>query len=83
MMEWPDWWDWELEISSHCRKRMRERDFSEIDLRAMLEDATSVLEQEHGTFIVETVYEDTPWEVIVCPDEERQLVVVVTGYKNV
>ena len=38
-MNWPKWWDWELEISPHVEKRMEERDFTEIDLRAMMQRA--------------------------------------------
>ena len=37
---WPDWWAWELELSSHVEKRMGDRDFSEVELRDMLERAT-------------------------------------------
>ena len=36
-MELPDWWDWELEISSHCLKRMSERSFNETDLRTLVD----------------------------------------------
>ena len=38
-MEWPDWWEWELELSPHLEKRMVDRDFTELDLRTMLENA--------------------------------------------
>jgi len=36
---WPSWWDWELEFTPHIIKRTVDRRFSEIDLRAMLENA--------------------------------------------
>jgi hypothetical protein len=39
MGDWPDWWEWELEISPHILKRMVDRSFSETDLRLMLEAA--------------------------------------------
>ncbi len=58
----PDWWDWELEISSHCLKRMTERGFNEAELRAMMEDVTSVEYQDHGTFIVQTSHDSVRWE---------------------
>lgn len=65
-MEWPEWWDWELELTSHLRKRMQDRDFTEIDLRAMLESAhgyrPGALE---GRWIVETRYRGREWRVIV------------------
>ena len=81
-MVWPDWWEWELEISSHCLKRMQDRGFHEADLRAMLDDATGFVEQTHGTFLVETCQEGRRWEVVVSPDFERQVVVVVTAYPS-
>ena len=42
MNEWPDWWDRELELSPHALKRMAERDFTELDVRRMLDVATGV-----------------------------------------
>lgn len=38
-VQWPEWWEWELELSSHLEKRMEERSFSEVELREMLEHA--------------------------------------------
>jgi hypothetical protein len=34
MPNWPEWWEWELELTAHLEKRMLDRDFNEIDLRA-------------------------------------------------
>jgi hypothetical protein len=79
-MNWPAWWDWELEISSHCFKRMQERRFHETDLRAMLEDAESLVEQVHGAFVVSTRHAGEAWEVIVSPDLVARKIVVVTAY---
>jgi len=31
MTEWPEWWGWELEFTSHLLKRMIDRGFSEAD----------------------------------------------------
>jgi hypothetical protein len=66
---WPDWWDWELELSPHLLKRMDDRCFTELDLRRMLERATGyrpdVLE---GRWAIETRHRRRPWEVIVEPD---------------
>jgi hypothetical protein len=36
---WPHWWDWELELTPHLEQRMEERDFTELDVREMLEAA--------------------------------------------
>lgn len=36
---WPDWWEWEVELTPHLERRMEDRSFSEVDLRGMLERA--------------------------------------------
>jgi hypothetical protein len=79
-MQWPDWWNWELEISSHRWKRMSERGFSETDLRAMLDDAVQLVEQTHGTFPRGDHAGGSPMGSDVSPDEDHRLVVVVTAY---
>jgi len=79
-MEWPDWWEWDIEVSSHCGKRMHERVFNETDLRAILSEAIAITEQAHGTFVVSSSHENKPWEVIVVPDFEKQLIVVISAY---
>jgi hypothetical protein len=38
----PDWWDFELELSPHILDRMIDRDFSEAELRLMLEVADAL-----------------------------------------
>ena len=40
----PEWWEWDLELSSHLLKRMVDRDFNEPDLRAMLETAAGSIQ---------------------------------------
>ncbi len=81
-MEWPPWWQWELELTPHVEKRMGDRDFNEVDLRAMLQRARSfrpdVLD---GRFVVETDHRRAKWEVVVEPDEVEHLLVVVTAYR--
>lgn len=79
--EWPSWWDWELELSPHLLKRMIDRAFTEVDLRGMLERATGLREDiVDGRWLVETWHRGKPWAVIVEPDAELQLLVVVTAY---
>lgn len=78
---WPDWWDWELDLSPHLLKRMDDRRFSEIDLRRMMERAYGRREDAvEGRWVIETRHRGRTWEVIVEPDEDRQLLVVVTAY---
>ncbi len=79
--EWPEWWDWELELSPHLLKRMEDRRFTEIDLRRMLERASGYHEDVvEGRWVIETRHREKAWEVIVEPDLERRLLVVVTAY---
>lgn len=52
------------------------RDFNEAELRAILADATDMVEQTHGTFLVRSRYESKQWEVYVDPDFDRELIVV-------
>ncbi|EIC20069.1 hypothetical protein Thi970DRAFT_03682 [Thiorhodovibrio frisius] len=78
---WPEWWDWELELTPHLFKRMEDRDFNEVDLRTMLAFAPrfrpDVIE---GRWIVEAKHHQRRWEIIVEPDVIEKLLVVVTAY---
>jgi len=77
----PGWWDWELEISPHLLKRMADRDFTELDVRSMLQDATRVRpDVAPGRWIVSTHRRRRRWEVIVEPDPEVQVLIVITAY---
>lgn len=70
-----------MELSPHLLKRMADRGFTEVELRDMLERAVSlrrdiVLER----WVVGTRHRRRRWEVIVEPDHEAQLLVVITAY---
>lgn len=70
-----------MELSPHLFKRMEDRRFTEIDLRRMLERASDYREDVvEGRWLIETTHRRKPWEAIVEPDAERQLLVVVTAY---
>jgi hypothetical protein len=60
---------------------MADRRFTEIDLRRMLERASghrrNVVE---GRWIIEARHRRRRWEVIVEPDRDRRLLVVITAY---
>lgn len=60
---------------------MADRRFNEVDLRSML-DSTSALRRSgfDGRWIVATVLEGRPWEVVVEPDFETETLVVITAY---
>ena len=61
---------------------MEQRGVSEVDVRAMLERATmyqpSVVA---GRFMIHARHQQHPWIVIVEPDWEAKLLVVVTAYE--
>lgn len=81
MPPWPEWLEWELELSSHLFKRMADRDFNEVELRRMYAAATGVrAELEPGRWVLETRHRRAAWEVVVEPDPTMQVVVVVTAY---
>jgi hypothetical protein len=78
---WPEWWEWEIELSAHVLKRMEDRRFNKVDLRRMLEHAkTHRPDIVDGRFVIEARHAGAAWEVIVEPDQPRQLLVVITAY---
>ena len=78
---WPEWWDWELELSPHVLKRMVDRSFTEVDLRKMLERANGYHQDAiEGRWVIETTHDRHSWEVIVEPDTTAKSLVVVTAY---
>lgn len=82
MADWPTWWDWELELSSHLFKRMALRGFNETDLREMMERATGwEPANEPGRFKIRTRRDENAWHVIVEPDKDIELLVVITAYR--
>ena len=78
----PSWWSWELSFTSHAELRMEQRGVTEVDVRAMLERATgfepSVVK---GRFMIHVTNNTRPWIVIVEPDADASLLVVVTAYE--
>ena len=79
----PSWWDWELELSVHAEQRMVERGVTEVELRAMFEQARAMRESHvEGRFVVETRHGNQDWEVVVEPDFDLECVAVVTVYNK-
>jgi hypothetical protein len=78
----PEWWTWELSFTGHAELRMEQRGVSEVDIRAMLQRAMryepSVID---GRFMIHVQHQDRPWVVIVEPDAEVRLLLVVTAYE--
>lgn len=81
MPTWPTWWDWELDFTPHLLKRMEDRDFTEVDLRAMLERAAGIRpDVVDYRWVVVTRLRGRPWEIIVEPEVESSLLIVITAY---
>jgi hypothetical protein len=60
---------------------MEDRRFSEVDLRQMLERAQGWRQDVvEGRYVIETKHRRRAWEVIVEPDYDVELLVVVTAY---
>lgn len=81
MTNWPEWWNWDLELSPHLLKRMIDRGFTETDLRTVMEAAVRLRPaDEPGRWLVESSHESRAWHVIVEPDTIDKLVVVITAF---
>jgi len=80
--DFPSWWGWELSFTPHAELRMEQRGVTEVDVRAMLEAATafepSVVE---GRFMIHVARNNRSWIVIVEPDVDASVLVVVTAYE--
>ena len=81
MAAWPEWREWELELSPHVFKRMLDRGFSETDLRVMMDQASACRRTaDPARWAVDTRHEGVSWQIIVEPDPVDELVVVITAY---
>ena len=79
----PEWWDWELSFTPHIEERMLERGFSEVELRAMFNEAASLASSRRpGRWTIRTRHSGQPWIVVVEPDEEAGRLIVVTAYRR-
>lgn len=80
-MNWPSWWEWDLGFTGHAEIRMEERNFTEVDLRSMLDDATQLVPARRpGRWIVHTRHAGQSWNVVVEPDLDDKILMIVTAY---
>lgn len=78
---WPEWCDWELVFSGHAELRMAQRSITEIDVRAMLQQAQGYSPSPvQGRDMIEATPHGRPWIVILEPDSDDQVLVVVTAF---
>ena len=62
---------------------MADRQFTEVDLRRMLNTATGYRRDiVEGRLVIQTSHQRKGWEVTVEPDWETQLLVVITAYPS-
>lgn len=60
---------------------MLERDFNEVDLRQMMQIASAMrADLADDRWVIQTRLRQNTWEVIVEPDHEKRILVVVTAY---
>lgn len=68
-------------MSPHVLKRMEDRQFTEVELRSMLARAARFRRDiVEGRWVIDVRHAKRHWEVIVEPDAEAELLVVVTAY---
>ena len=68
-------------MTPHLEKRREDRDFTEVDLREMLEQAYSYRPDVLiGRWVILTRHRRETWEVIVEPDATAELLVVIMAY---
>ena len=81
MASWPAWWEWELEFSGHAEQRMAERGVTEVEVRAMLHEPWRLDTSPDGVrFTAHAPHAGTEWVVVLEPDPQLKIVVVVTVY---
>ena len=60
---------------------MEDRGFSEVELRIMIQEATGLRPSvEAGRWIATVIHDSESWEIVVEPDRQHHLIVVVTAY---
>jgi hypothetical protein len=82
-MDFPEWWDWGLSFTAHFDLRSEERDVTELDIRAMLEQPKG-LERSHveGRFVIHVQHRRRPWIVVVEPNPIARVLDVLTAYER-
>jgi hypothetical protein len=80
-MEFPEWWEWELDFSDHALDQMQLRGISEIEVRGMLGRVLTIDEDnEPDRWRISCRFKRRSWIVIVEPSHDEQKTVVVTAF---
>ena len=82
--QWPLWWEWELELVSYLHTRMEEREFTEIELRRMMEHATGYHPDPsyEGRWLIRTRHQRQRCVIAVEPLLEKERLAVITIYRD-
>ena len=81
MNVWPEWWEWELSLTERVQERMLDRDFTEVELRELLQRATDLQSaRQEGRWYVLAQEPRGQWKIVLEPETESKLLVVVTAY---
>jgi uncharacterized protein DUF4258 len=78
----PERWTWELSFVGHAEMRMEQRGVTEVDVRSTVERASGFEPNAIvGPYVIKTRQHGRPRIVIVEPEVEANLLVVVTVYE--
>lgn len=82
--EWPLWWDWELKLTDHLFEAMEKREFTEVDLRRMMEHAIGYRPDRdvNTRWIIETEFRGAKWDIIVEPQADKEFLDVITAFAD-
>ena len=76
-----DWFGWELELTPHAADRAADRGFSLPALRAMLRGVVLIRRgAQPGRWTATCSRGSRPWRLVLEPDLQRRVLVVVTAY---
>jgi hypothetical protein len=81
---WPEWWDWELAFTGHAELRMMQRSVTELVRCPRNAPPREWLFAQRRTRAVHgrNGQHGQPWIVIVEPDFEERVLVIVTAYER-
>lgn len=76
----PQWWGWPLVFPRHIRERMRQRGFSETDVRNMLFAFHRIRPADDlGRWLVDSDLDKRSWRIVLEPDHQDRTIVEITA----
>jgi hypothetical protein len=80
MPTFPEWWNWDLSFTGHA-EFAHGATRGDRGGRPRYAGASHQVRRREGRFMIQTRRGQSPWVVIVEPDAEARLLVVVTVYE--